>query len=225
MEQPRPYLSMIVALLLMLALCLVGVGCFGGGDDETSGATRTTRAGAPAGTEVSPSDSLITAQAEELSTFRPKDPFIPQAVAVTTTTAVGPTSTTQPGGGGGSTSTTSSTAYRPTTSTTRPGGGGGGATTTTRPGSTTTTAPQPTTTTTAPHPHTLKVLAIGEVGVAPAVTFKVDSGVYKDRRVGDVVSSRWGQIKVMDISTSSKVVTLLQGSETLVLAVGQVIFE
>ena len=223
MEQPRPYLTVIVAVLLMLALCLVGVGCFGGGD-ETSGPTRTTRAGAADNTEVSVSESLITAQAEELSTFRPKDPFIPQAIAVTTTTVMAPTSTTQGGGGGGSTSTTSSTAYRPTTSTTRPGGGGG-ATTTTRPGSTTTTIPAPTTTTTAPHLHTLKVLAIGEVGGAPAVTFKVDSGVYKDRRVGDVVSSSWGQIKVMDISTSSKVVTLLQGSETLVLAVGQVIFE
>ena len=224
MEQPRPYLTVIVAVLLMLALCLVGVGCFVGGGDETSGPTRTTRAGAADNTEVSVSESLITAQAEELSTFRPKDPFIPQAIAVTTTTVMAPTSTTQGGGGGGSTSTTSSTAYRPTTSTTRPGGGGG-ATTTTRPGSTTTTIPAPTTTTTAPHLHTLKVLAIGEVGGAPAVTFKVDSGVYKDRRVGDVVSSSWGQIKVMDISTSSKVVTLLQGSETLVLAVGQVIFE
>ncbi|NLO28228.1 MAG: hypothetical protein GX113_08650 [Actinobacteria bacterium] len=161
-----------------------------------------------------------------MSTFRPKDPFIPQAVAVTDTTEAPTTVTTQPAVGNGGTGTTSSTAYRPTTSTTRPGGsGGGGTTTTTRPGSTTTTVPASTTTTTAPHLHTLKILAIGEVGGAPAVTFKVDSGVYKDKRVGDVVSSTWGQIKVMDISTSSKVVTLLQGSETLVLAVGQVIFE
>ncbi|MBN1321806.1 MAG: hypothetical protein JXA87_13315 [Thermoleophilia bacterium] len=220
----RPYRSMMVALLLVMALGLGGMGCFGGDGDTTSGTTRTTRATVGDDTGASLPEGLTTAQAEELSTFRSKDPFIPQAVAVTTTTAVIPTSTTQTGGGGGGTVTTATTAYRPTTSTTRPGGGGG-VTTTTKPGSTATTVPAPTTTTTAPHLHTLRVLAIGDVGGAPAVTFKVDSGVYKDRRVGDVVSSSWGQIKVMDISTSSKVVTLLQGSETLVLAVGQVIFE
>lgn len=225
MERPRPYFSSIVALLLMLALCAVGVGCFGGDAGKSSGVTQTTRIVGSRDTAVSPSDSLDMNQGEQLSTFRPKDPFIPQAVATTGTTSAPTTVTTRPTEGDGGGGTTSSTAYRPTTSTTRPGGGGGGATTTTHPGSTVTTVPASTTTTTAPHLHTLKILAIGEVGGAPAVSFKVDSGVYKDRRVGDVVSSTWGQIKIMDISASSKVVTLLQGSETLVLAVGQVIFE
>lgn len=215
----KPYRSILVATLLILAVGLVLAGCFGGGDKKsTAGQTQPTVA---AKATTSLPQGLVGAQAEELSTFRSKDPFVPQAVPVTTTSTTEFTPTPTTSGNGGATTTT---AYRPTTSTTRPGSGGG-ATTTTQPGQTTTTVPASTTTTTAPHLHTLKVLAVGDVGGAPAVTFKVDSGVYKDKRVGDVVSSSWGQIKVMDISTSSKVVTLLQGSETLVLAVGQVIFE
>jgi hypothetical protein len=63
------------------------------------------------------------------------------------------------------------------------------------------------------------------VGGAAAVTFRVDNSVYKDKRVGDVVSTSWGQVKVLDLSSSSRVATLLHGSETLVLAVGQVVYE
>lgn len=221
MVESKPYRSIVAVLLVLLGLTVAGVGCFGGGDDETTTGGQARPSGDVTSATSLP-EGLTTAQAEELSTFRSKDPFIPQGIVVTTTVNPTPstTPTTTPGGGSGGTTTT--TKYVPTTNTTKPGGGG---TTTTKPGSTTTTAPAPTTTTTAPHLHTLKVLAVGDVGGAPAVTFKVDSGVYKDRRVGDVVSTSWGQIKVMDISTSSKVVTLLQGSETLVLAVGQVIFE
>jgi hypothetical protein len=81
------------------------------------------------------------------------------------------------------------------------------------------------TTTTSPHRHTLKILSVGDVAGSPAVTFQVDNSIYKDKRKGDVVSSSWGQVKVLDISTSSKVATLLHGSETLVLTVGQVVFD
>ena len=66
---------------------------------------------------------------------------------------------------------------------------------------------------------------MGDVGGAPAVTFQVDGSVYKDKRVGDVVSTSWGQIKVLDLSSSSKIATLLHGSETLILSVGQVVYQ
>jgi len=73
--------------------------------------------------------------------------------------------------------------------------------------------------------HFLKILAVGVVGGADAVTFQVDSSIYKDKREGDVVSSSWGQIQVLDINSTSKVVTLLHGSETRVLTVGSVVYE
>jgi hypothetical protein len=75
------------------------------------------------------------------------------------------------------------------------------------------------------HLHSLKILSISTVSGVAVVTFRVDSTTYKDKRAGDVVSTTWGQVKVVDINTSSKVVTLLHGSETLILGVGQSTFE
>ena len=63
------------------------------------------------------------------------------------------------------------------------------------------------------------------VGGAAAVTLQVDNSIYKDKRVGDVMSTSWGQIKVLDLSTASKVVTLLRDNETLTLTVGQQVYE
>ncbi len=219
-----PYRSMIVACLLILALTVGTVGCFGGGDSNGSENPATTIGGGvlPTVRDTLP-DETPPSSDDELSTFRSKDPFIPQAQAVqptdlTVTTTGGSTPTTA----GGSTGGTVTTIVKPTTpstpGTTSPGGTG----TTVTPGS---TEPPSTTSTTAPHVHTLKVLSIAQVGGAGAVTFQVDGSVYRDRRVGDVVSTSWGQIKVVDINTSSKVVTLVQGSETLVLSVGQLVYQ
>jgi len=85
--------------------------------------------------------------------------------------------------------------------------------------------PTSTTSTTAPHVHTLKVLGVAQVGGAAAVTVLVDSSVYKDKRIGSVISTSWGQIKILDVNVGSKVVTLLHGSETLNLVVGQAVYE
>ncbi len=91
-----------------------------------------------------------------------------------------------------------------------------------------------TTTTTAAHDydhyggayiHTLKILSVDKVGDAAAVTFRVDNSVYKNRVVGDVISTTWGQVRIVDIALSSKVVTLLHGSETITLEVGQQIHQ
>ncbi len=57
------------------------------------------------------------------------------------------------------------------------------------------------------------------------MTLQVDNTIYKDKRVGDVMSTSWGQVKVLDLSTASKVATLLHGSETLTLTVGMEVYE
>jgi hypothetical protein len=215
MRKSRSYRRFAAVILLVGGLCVLAIGCGVGSDGETDGQSVGPLETGSTPTVAGLSQNPGIADAEMLSTFKSKDPFIQQNVEVSTTTS------TTSGGSGGVTTTTRvspTTTYRPNI------------TTTTRyipwpPASTTTTKPPATTTTTAPHLHTLKILSVGDVGGAPAVTFQVDSSVYKDKRVGDVVSSSWGQIKVLDLSPTSKVATLLHGSETLVLSVGQVIYE
>jgi len=205
--KPRLVQSAIVLLFLCAAVGLLVAGCsFGGGNDTPSTSTMV-----PTGdlsSQAGQTEEAILLGAQAFSTFKSKDPFIQQAVASSTTSTSegGSTGTTSPGG-------TTTTHISGTTSTTY------------KPGTTTTTKPPATTTTTAPHTHLLKILSVGVVGGGAAVTFQVDNSVYKDKRVGDVVSTSWGQVKVLDLSTSSKVATLLHGSETLVLTVGQVIYE
>lgn len=207
----------MAAGVLCVVLALIAVGCFGG-EDETPTTTRATSGQSPATTTTTTTEIAVDENAA-YSTFRSKDPFIAQAQAggTTETTEGGSTETTAPSGSGGTSPTTT---FRPTTTT-------GQATSTTQggTGSTTTTQPAPTTTTTAPHLHTLRILSVAQVGGLASVTFQVDSSIYKDRFIGAVVSTSWGQIKVLDINTSSKVVTLLHGSETLNLIMGQVIYE
>ncbi len=128
-----------------------------------------------------------------LSTFQAKDPFIQQVVS--TTKGTGPSTTGQ----GGSTTTTR------------------GSTTTTRPSSTTT--PYPTQTTSGS--HYLKLLSVSTANGVAVCTFEVDRVVYQDKKVGDVVSTSWGQIKVLAISTVNQTVTFQHGSETRTLSVGQ----
>jgi hypothetical protein len=220
-----PYRSIVVGLVLVVALSAGLAGCFGGGDDN-SGSSNTTQGTLVAGgttpgvTDTVPGETT-TGTDDELSTFKSKDPFIPQAQPVLTPET--PVVTT-PGGTPGTTPTTSgstvTTIVKPVNPST-PGTTSGGGTGTT----TVSTVPASTTSTTAPHVHTLKILSIAQVGGAGAVTFQVDGSVYREKRVGDVVSTSWGQIKVVDINTSSKVVTLVHGSETLVLSSGQLVYQ
>jgi hypothetical protein len=192
--------TVLVVILLALGLVVLVLGCMG--DDTATQTTASQQASLPSTT----TETVVAIDAEALSTFENKDPFIQQA---TTTSA--PVSTTQ-------SPNSSSTTYNPWTTTTTPHG-----TTTTTPHGTTTT--RPSTTTTLLHRHTFKVLSVSDVGGSAAATFKVDNSIYTDKRKGDVVSTSWGQVKVLDLNTSSKVATFLHGSETLVLTVGQVVFE
>jgi hypothetical protein len=200
----KPSLAALVLALLVLGVAALLAACAGGGNvTETTLPLVTTET-----TFLSTSASLAggtggaAAQSDALSTFNSKDPFIPQALPVSTTVSTPPTSN--------NTSTTyyTTTSYYNTTSTSH-----------------TTTTAHATTTTTVAHLHTLKILSISTVSGTPVVTFKVDSTTYKDKRTGDVVSTTWGQVAVVEITTSSKVVTLLHGSETLILGVGQSTFE
>ena len=200
----KPYLSGLVLALLALALAALVAACAGSVDNNsvTTFSLLTTEA-TLSSTSPSLADSAggVTA-ADALSTFKSKDPFIQQAQPIPTTTTTIPIINTT------TTSFNTSTTYYTTTS-----------------GSNTSTTVHATTTTTVAHLHTLKILSISTVSGAAVASFRVDSTTYQNKRVGDVVSSTWGQIAVVQISTASKVVTLLHGSETLILGVGQSTFE
>ncbi len=71
----------------------------------------------------------------------------------------------------------------------------------------------------------LQILSVGDVDGSPAVTFQVDNNVYVDQRVGDKVSTSWGDVTVVGINTDAKVVTLLHDSKTLTLSEHQILFE
>jgi hypothetical protein len=134
---------------------------------------------------------------DPFSLYKAKDPFIQQALPPTTTTT------------------------RVTTTGTGPTTTGTGTTTTTKSGTTTTTKSSRTTTAL----HSLKILAIDVVNGVPTVTFEVDSVIFSDKKKGDVASTTWGQIKVVDINAGTQTVILLHGSETRVMQVGQSILK
>lgn len=183
------------ALLLVLALTLFVGGCIAG--EETTVTTLSTVTVTTAPPPDVTGDTGYVAL-DELSTFQSKDPFKQQAVPPTTAT------TSTSGGGGGTTTSTSS-------------GGGGSTTTTTTGGGTPTTKPSGVNNAL----HKLKVLSIDVVNGVPVVTFEVDDTVYEDKREGNVVTTTWGQIKVVSIDADEQTVIFLHGSETRTLTVGQ----
>jgi hypothetical protein len=71
----------------------------------------------------------------------------------------------------------------------------------------------------------LQILAVGDVDGTPAVTFAVDNNVYANQHVGDSVSTSWGDVTVVGISTSAQTVTLLHDGKTLTMAATQILFE
>jgi len=184
--------SILSGLLVVVSLLVVLEGC-GGGSGET---TTTLPPGQGTTTttagEGTTTGSTIPVAIDELSTFQSKDPFRQQALPPTTATTAA----------GGSTTTTA---------------GGGTTTTTAHSSSTTTTHPSDVTTPL----HSLKVLSIDEVNGEPVVTFEVDGVIYEDKHEGDVVSTSWGQIEVVEIDAANQTVVFLHGSETRTLAVGE----
>lgn len=107
--------SAVMVPIVLLVASLLGGGCLGGGDD---GEAVPTSALAPVTSVLLiPGDSGVGSVADNLSSFKAKDPFKAQAVVTTTTT----TSTTIPVTTTRSTTTTSSSTTVPSaTSTTIP---------------------------------------------------------------------------------------------------------
>lgn len=184
--------AILSGLLAVVVVLLLLEGCSGGGD------TTTTTLPPPQGTATTvaagetTTGSTIPVAVDELSTFQSKDPFRQQNLLPPSTTI----------GTGGPTTTAGGS----TTSTT---GGTGGSTATTQPSSVTTPL------------HSLKVLSIDEVNGEPVVTFEVDSVIYEDKQEGDVVSTSWGEIEVVEIDAANQTVVFLHGSETRTLEVGE----
>lgn len=187
----RVKLHVVVPVLILLATAAFLVVGCGGSPGGTATTTAATAGPVPATTTTTKVVVL-----DFLSTFQAKDPFIQQMIS--TTSGTGPTTT---GGQGGSTTTTR------------------GSTTSTRSTSTTTTTPYPTQTTSGS--HYLKLLSVSSVNGVAVCTFEVDRVVYQDKKVGDLVSTSWGQIKVLSISTQNQTVTFQHGSEVRTLSVGQ----
>lgn len=193
---------LIAGCALMLSGCL-----FGGGDSADDGSTTgTIRITKSPTTVASLADAggepIIVSPADRYSSFQSKDPFVQQQVPDETDDTSSP-ATTSP-----ATSTTTTTSTSSTTTS-----------------STSTTSTSSTTSTTSFYTHMLQILSVGDVDGSPAVTFQVDNNVYVDQRVGDKVSTSWGDVTVVDINTGAKMVTLLHDSRTLTMTEHQILFE
>jgi hypothetical protein len=83
MKPSRDMRSMIVALLLVavVAVALVAIGCFGAGSDSSV----TTIMGGDGTVGNAGSGTTLVASVDPLSSFKSKDPFIPQAQLTSTT--------------------------------------------------------------------------------------------------------------------------------------------
>ncbi len=90
--------SLVVVLLAaVIVVLLMVVGCFGGGDDGSGGSETTNASDGGSGVTVAEETTTVVAVVDSLSSFKSKDPFIPQAQLTTTTaspTTTGFTTTT-----------------------------------------------------------------------------------------------------------------------------------
>lgn len=194
---PKSPNTRLIAVSLLGILCLV-LGVLGCGSVSTTTLTpgaSTTAKPVPATTTTTEVVVL-----DLLSTFEAKDPFIQQAVSTTTTTKA--TTTTKPG-----------------TTTTKPG------TTSTTGSGTTSTTGSGSTTTTVSSRHSMKALSISTTNGVSTATIEVDDVVYQNKPVGEILNTGWGQVKITRIDVSAQAVTVLHGSETRVLYVGQEIIK
>jgi hypothetical protein len=184
----------------MLSGCL-----FGGGSSDDGTTSGTIHTSGVSTTVASLADTgqqpIIVSPADRYSSFQSKDPFVQQQVPETDDTSTPATTTPS-----ATTTTTTSTSSTTTSSTS-------------------TTSTSSTTSTTSFYTHMLQILSVGDVGGSPAVTFQVDNNVYVDQRVGNKVSTSWGDVTVVGIDTEAKTVSLLHDSKTLTMAEHQILFE
>ncbi len=71
--------------------------------------------------------------------------------------------------------------------------------------------------------HTISAVSISEQNGVAMVTIEVDGVTYADKKVGDVFSTGWGDIKIVSINVGAQTVTVQHGDQTLTLHAGQVL--
>ncbi len=71
--------------------------------------------------------------------------------------------------------------------------------------------------------HSISVLSITSSNGTAMVTLEVDGKTYSDKQVGDVISTSWGEIKIIAINVDAQTVTIVHGDQTLTLRAGQVV--
>lgn len=71
--------------------------------------------------------------------------------------------------------------------------------------------------------HTITVLSVNSQNGVALATLKVDGKTYSDKKVGDVLTTSWGQIEILAIDVKAQTVTIMHGDQTLTLHAGQVI--
>ena len=71
--------------------------------------------------------------------------------------------------------------------------------------------------------HTISVLSVTSNSGVALATLEVDGKTYPDRKVGVVVSTSWGQVKILAIDVNGQTVTVMHGDQTVVLHAGQVV--
>jgi hypothetical protein len=71
--------------------------------------------------------------------------------------------------------------------------------------------------------HTISVLSVTSNNGVALATLEVDGKTYPDKKVGMVVTTSWGQVKILAIDVNGQTVTVMHGDQTVVLRAGQVV--
>ena len=71
--------------------------------------------------------------------------------------------------------------------------------------------------------HTISVLSVTSNSGVALATLEVDGKTYPDKKVGMVISTSWGQVKILAIDVNGQTVTVMHGDQTVVLHAGQVV--
>lgn len=71
--------------------------------------------------------------------------------------------------------------------------------------------------------HSLALLSVNEQDGVAVATIEVDGKTYTDKKVGDVISTSWGELEVLAINVDAQTASLMHGDQTIVLHAGQVV--
>jgi hypothetical protein len=71
--------------------------------------------------------------------------------------------------------------------------------------------------------HTISVLSVTSSSGVALATIEVDGKTYPDKKVGMVITTSWGQVKILAIDVNGQTVTVMHGDQTVVLRAGQVV--